>query len=92
MKEVSFVENADEEILALDSINKNIAVIQNQFQERINGNIQYDSSAIIKLTQYRPNHLTYETSAKKEQLAVFSEIYYEDGWNAYIDGEKADYV
>jgi uncharacterized membrane protein YfhO len=54
--------------------------------------IEYDSSAFIQLKSYKPNHLVYETSAGSDQLAVFSEIFYEDGWNAYIDGERTDYI
>ena len=43
--------------------------------------------------KYTPNHLTYETSKlTSDQLAVFSEIYYNKGWNAYIDGQAKPYV
>ncbi|MDX2445459.1 MAG: YfhO family protein, partial [Bacteroidales bacterium] len=40
---------------------------------------------------YEPNHLGYKSSANSEKLAVFSEVYYEKGWNAFIDGEPAPY-
>ena len=51
----------------------------------------------IKLESYAPNHLIYESNAKGERLAVFSEIYYRNGWHAYIDGEatphgNVDYI
>ena len=36
---------------------------------------------------YQPNELVYETDAKADEFAVFSEIYYPKGWNAYIDGQ-----
>ncbi len=45
----------------------------------------------IELTSYRPNHLVYGYQARAERLAVFSEVYYEAGWNAYINGEPADH-
>ena len=35
---------------------------------------------------YDVTKLVYQTDAMKDQFAVFSEIYYKDGWNAYIDG------
>ena len=35
--------------------------------------------------------MTYEYSSGKDALAVFSEIYYKPGWNAYVDGEKIAY-
>ena len=41
------------------------------------------------MEDYKPNHLTYKSEAATEQLAVFSEIYYEKGWNAFIDGKPA---
>ena len=46
-----------------------------------------DSTATIQLTKYDVTTLTYQSKTQKEQFAVFSEIYYKDGWNAYVDGE-----
>lgn len=51
----------------------------------------------IALTEYRPNYLKYEYTAPEEAVAVFSEIFYDHGWKAYVDGEempcfRADYV
>ena len=58
-----------------------------------------DSTAVrtIALTEYRPNYLKYEYSSPEEAVAVFSEIYYDRGWTAWVDGEqapafRADYV
>ncbi|MBT0608916.1 YfhO family protein [Aequorivita echinoideorum] len=86
-------ENADEEIKRLDSLNtKQTAVINRNFLDRIpNKNIERDSTATIELVNYKPNHLTYEAATKTDQLAVFSEVYYPKGWNAYINGKPADY-
>ena len=50
-----------------------------------------DPAARIELTEYRPNYLKYEYSAPQEAVAIFSEIYYADGWSAFIDGEPAPY-
>ncbi len=54
-------------------------------------------SGTIALTEYRPNYLKYEYFADAPALAVFSEIYYPDGWTMTIDGEpavplRADYI
>ncbi len=51
----------------------------------------------IRLTEYRPNCLKYEYSADRPAVAVFSEIFYDKGWTAYVDGEevpafRADYA
>jgi uncharacterized membrane protein YfhO len=92
--EVKEVPNADAEIAALDNFNpKTTAIVDQKFKDKLTGwNPAFDSSATIKLTSYKPNDLTYESNSSSEQLAVFSEIYYDKGWNAYIDGKKSDYV
>jgi uncharacterized membrane protein YfhO len=43
------------------------------------------------MTSYRPNHLTYVSSSSAQRLAVFSEIFFDKGWNAYIDGKPVPY-
>ena len=46
----------------------------------------------IRLTEYRPNYLKYQYTADAPALAVFSEIYFNDGWEAFIDGKEAHYL
>ena len=85
--------NANEEILLLDSLNtKTTAIVHSSFLNKIpTENIKRDSTASISLKSHRPNHLVYETATTTDQLAVFSEVYYPKGWNAYIDGNPAEY-
>ena len=45
----------------------------------------------IRLEEYRPNYLRYEYTATAPGTAIFSEIYYKDGWTAYIDGIETPY-
>lgn len=52
---------------------------------------QWDSTASIKMTKYDNDAIEYEVNGNEPQFAVFSEIYYPLGWNAYIDGKKTDY-
>ncbi len=87
------VANADSEMAALDKIKpKEYAVIDKKYQSNLAGFTPvFDSSAVIKLTAYQPNYLSYQSSAKSDQLAVFSEIYYPDGWNVYVDGKQESY-
>lgn len=83
------VKNADEEIVGLDSIkSKEIALIDERFiTPNFITSYPKDSIATIALKNYKDNHLTYSSKSTQNQFAVFSEIYYKDGWNAYIDGE-----
>ena len=50
-----------------------------------------DSTATIKLKSHTPNHLVYESTTETYQLALFSEAYYPDGWNVYIDGNLVEH-
>ena len=52
---------------------------------------QLDSSAVISLTDYKPNHLTYRSANPNTGVVVFSEMYYPNGWNAYIDGKLTEH-
>ncbi|MDH8702287.1 hypothetical protein M2138_001647 [Dysgonomonadaceae bacterium PH5-43] len=85
-----FVDTPDEEMQALNSINtKSEAVLDIQFKDNIKGlDIVPDENATIELTAYYPNKLEYISRSSKDGLAVFSEIYYKNGWKAYIDGEQ----
>lgn len=93
VKQVQFVPNADAEMKALNKFDsKNVAIVNKEFTRLAQTNsIQLDSLAKIKLMQYKPNHLIYKSSNANDGIAVFSEIYYKDGWNAYIDTKKVDY-
>ena len=46
----------------------------------------------IDMTAYEPDRITYQSSSTKENLAVFSEMWYQPGWFAYIDGQPVDHV
>ena len=91
---VEMVENADAEIAALDRIDpRHTAVVDKRFASLLQGfTPQADSTASIELESYRPNRLVYLTHAASEQLAVFSEIYYQPGWKATIDGKPAEHL
>ena len=90
VKNIKYVKTADQEIRALDStLTKSTVVVnENNIHKKINFSTEVDSLAYIKLTEYSLNSLTYDTSSNKDEFAVFSEIYYKHGWNAYLDGVK----
>jgi hypothetical protein len=87
------VKSVDEEIKALDNMDvKNEAVVNTSRFANINRfNFHTDSITTVALTDYKPNHLTYKTSNPNVGVLVFSEMYYENGWNAYIDGQLKDH-
>ena len=84
------VENADEEIEAMQDVDPaETAVIDKRFKNFVDGKqFSKDQAGSVKLTEYQPNYLKYIANTTSEQLTVFSEIYYEKGWNAYVNGEE----
>ncbi len=93
VKHFDVVPTAEAEMNALHNLNpKDSAVVQQSFATSLQGLvIQADSSNSIRLSKYHPDKMEYEYSAKTEQLAVFSEIYYpaEKGWKCYLNGQPA---
>ena len=95
VQELKKVNSADEEMKALSKLDtKNVAVFQTDPFTKVISVQKFvkDSTATIRLTSYKPNHLKYVSNNKNEGFAVFSEMYYKDGWNATIDGKKSDYI
>jgi len=92
VKEVKFVKNADEEMNALNAFDPAaVAFVDKRFKDAVPFTPAYDSSASVKLVQNKNDEITYEFNAASNQFAVFSEIYYPNGWEAYIDGKKTAY-
>ena len=85
---IRIVKNADEEMSALAATDPSrVALVDARFTDKVAGyNPSQDSSARIRLLSYAPDTLRYEYSAATKRLAVFSEVYYDHGWNAYVDG------
>jgi len=84
------VKNANEEIQALDSLStkEEAVILENVYKKMdIQFPMQQDTIATIALTDYKVTSLNYKSISTSVQFAVFSEIFYKEGWNAYIDGE-----
>jgi hypothetical protein len=50
----------------------------------------YSGEGTVTMTHYEPNRIDYTVTSSGKGLAVFSEIYYPEGWTATIDGKPAD--
>ncbi|MFH1005296.1 MAG: YfhO family protein [Bacteroidota bacterium] len=89
VNEYRIVASPDSEIMALNHFDsKKTAIVDKRFENEFLGFKQKkDSLSTIKLTSYQPDKLTYQSTSSSEEIAVFSEIYYVSGWNAYIDGK-----
>jgi hypothetical protein len=92
VKELRPVNGPVEEIKALDNFNpKQTAFFDKTTQNISVSQASFDTAATIQLTHYNNDTIDYVTNAATPQFAVFSEIYYPAGWNAYIDGKKTDH-
>jgi hypothetical protein len=93
ISELKPVANADAEMKALDKLDtKKAAVIQSRLASKLAlpKTFNTDSTATINLTNFKPNHLKYVSNNKNDGFAVFSEMYYKNGWKATIDGKETD--
>ena len=87
VQNIEIVQNAEEELAALGIIDLKTTAVAEEGAPRP----QIDGSGVIELKEYRPNRLVYEyTLTGGTGIAVFSEIYYDKGWQAYLDGEPCD--
>lgn len=92
VKEVKFVASPAEELEDIGTAHlKDTAIVQKVFSNTV-VQPQWDSTATIKLTKFDNDTMEYSFSSTKPQFAVFSEVYYPYGWNAYIDGKKVEYT
>jgi hypothetical protein len=85
------VTTADEEMKSLKELNSKETVVINtsDFKDNLNAaSYLVDSLATIKLKLYQPNLLTYTSENKNAGFAVFSEMYYKNGWVATVDGKE----
>lgn len=84
---VEIVESADEELAALGVIDLRTTAVAEVGAPRP----RIEGAGEIELKEYRPNYLRYDyTLTGGSAVAVFSEIYYDKGWQAYLDGEPCD--
>ena len=93
VKNIQFVKDANAEMNSLGNFNPaDTAVVQESFKSSIPFQPEADSAATISLVKNDNDIVTYTFNAASNQFAVFSEVYYENGWKAYIDGKETPIV
>ena len=92
VKNVRFAKNADEEMNVLNTLNtKDSAVIDSRYRNEAGTQTAFDATGTISLVEDLNDKITYRSNSPANGFAVFSEIYYQYGWDAYIDGKKTGY-
>jgi uncharacterized membrane protein YfhO len=93
IKKILYAKDANEEMSLLGTVNPgDTAIVQDSFRPSIPFEPVADSTATITLVKNDNDIITYSFNASGNQFAVFSEIYYNSGWKAYIDGKEAPIV
>lgn len=87
-------EDGDVKVMkALDHFNpKDTAIVDRSFEKTINSQPVYDSAAKIELVLNDNDNVKYKSTSSTNQFAVFSEIYYNRGWKAYVDGKETPII
>lgn len=91
VENVQFVPTPDDESAALNTLNLHTtAVADEKFRESLTCEGTPSEGDEITLVSYAPNQLEYTTKTGTDRLAVFSEIYYPEGWHLYVDGQEKE--
>ena len=90
---IKFVDNPNQEIEALNSVDaRYVAIVDNSFKDQLKDlSIVVDSVATVDLIDYKVNHLTYKSNSTEDGVVVFSEVFYDKGWSAWLDGVEVPY-
>ena len=88
--EYKIVSNADSAIQAINNIDpKKTLVVMEEHADQLEGmQFSTNNSAKIQLTNYHPEKLTYTYNSTNDALALFSEVYYQGGWKAYVNSQE----
>jgi hypothetical protein len=90
--ELVTVSSANEELDRLRSLDTKKQVLVDASRFKVTTVPAADSVAVVRLVDHNPHWLKYETSASRDGLVVFSEIYYPKGWTATVDGKEVPIV
>lgn len=94
VKSIKYADNADQEMVAISSFTpKDEAIVDKQYKSIVDEKTLGAGAGEgnIKLTNYSPDHMVYQSGSTASQIAVFSEVYYNKGWKMYIDGVEKPY-
>lgn len=93
VKQISYAADPAGAMKAMDHFNaRDTAIVESRFKKDIPFEPVFDSTAHISQVYNDNDEIKYHSSSKTNQFAVFSEIYYESGWKATIDGKEAPIV
>ena len=94
VQNIKWVSSPDEEILTLgDSLfNPKFSVVIDEKYRELLGEISTSGESVVYMQNYKANQIDYIIEAKKEELIVFSEIFYDKGWKAFLDDVETSHI
>jgi hypothetical protein len=93
VKTIEYKKSPAEVMQALNNFNpKDTAFVEEASKSKIPFMPFADSTASIRLVKNDNDVITYQSSSRTNQFAVFSEIYYDRGWKAFIDDKEVTIV
>lgn len=95
IQEIKVLGSSRKIVNELAKMNSRSTVLIHEKDLRTDIELSYSGQGTIALEKYEPNEISYSSSSREEQFAVFSEIYYrgkEGDWQAYIDGERVEHI
>ena len=89
---IIFVADSNEELKRLPQLQGNNAMVISRFKDNVRSSaLEATADDRIELISYKANELIYKSSSSADRVAIFSEIYYPAGWNAFIDGIEVEH-
>lgn len=93
VKTLDYKKGPAEVMKALTNFNpKDTAILDEASKQSLTASAVRDSAAFIKLSYNDNDIIEYKSSSKNTEFAVFSEVYYNDGWVATIDGKESPII
>ena len=94
VQEYKIAKTADEAFHSLGILDlSKTAIVHEEFEALLTEDLNHEQvRGSVELREYRPDRLSYEATLDQKSLLVFSDIFYEGGWNAYIDGEPVPHL
>jgi hypothetical protein len=93
VEKIQVANSADEELKLTGSVDtKKVAVVSPDYNKSgAPSSLKVDSLAQIQLIDYKPGYVKYKSRNANQGIAIFSEMYYKNGWNAYVDGKQSEH-
>jgi hypothetical protein len=89
VKGVRYENSAQEVMNALSKFHPaDTAILFAKDSSKVKAEAQNDPTGYIRLVKNDNDEISYVSQSRRKQFAVFSEVYYDRGWEAWVDGKQ----